>query len=360
MSEHPYLTFRLGSSLYGIDTFAVEEIFFLPELTPIPEAPRDIVGVVNVRGYVMPVMDINIRFGYQTTDYKLTDSVIVLTSGELKVGMIVHEVQEVRTIAQEEITSELAHGRNISGAERRKFVAGIARHNENIIVLVDPEKLIHYIGTQELPSSEEHLEAEIKTSRTGEEFYTQSELLQKQRVFCPNATPEERATFHKRAEALRQKAESEDSTGLMPLAVVVLNEEFFGVDLKLVREFTAINQVTPIPCSPSQIVGNMNLRGEILTLVDIRGLLNLPLGGMNDTSQAMVINVNDVVAGIKVGEVYDVMFLNPQDVKAVPTAIHTVNDEYLQGATPYKEKMMSILDVPKILLNGGLIVEEVI
>ncbi|MGK7876047.1 MAG: chemotaxis protein CheW [Xenococcaceae cyanobacterium] len=359
MKDHHYLTFSLNNSLYGISTFSVKEIFYLPELTPIPEARRDIVGVVNVRGDILPVMDINIRLGYKSPDYRLTDSVVVLSSKELRVGIIVNEVHEVRNIASEEITTELSRGRELAVSERKKFIAGIARNAEDIFILLDPENLLRYVETQDVRLTEELLK--IQDSYYPDQFHPNgTELLESQRVFSPNATPEERAIFRKRAENLRQSADGEDLAGFSPLAVVVLNDEFFGIDLKMVREFTNIRQATPIPCCPPHIIGNMNLRGEILTLVDIRGLLNLPLMDMADSSKAMIVQAEDIVAGIKVEEVFDVMFLHPQEIKSVPTAIHSVNDECLQGTAPYHGKMMSILDMPKILLNGGLIVDEAV
>jgi purine-binding chemotaxis protein CheW len=353
-SEHPFLTFTLNESLYGVDTFAVEEIFFLPELTAIPEAPRDIIGVVNVRGYILPVMDLNLRFGYHAVEnYQTSDSVIVLKSGNLRVGIIVNEVQDVKNIKTENISSEISVGREFTKTQRRKFISGIAKHEEDIIVIIDSENLIHYVELQEINTQSE---GRIEDSLRADDSLT----LEKRRVFCPNATPDEREIFRKRAENLRQLTEEDEQEGLKPLAVIALNEEFFGVDLNIVREFTEIRNPTPIPCCPSHIIGNMNLRGEILTLVDVRGLLNLSQTGMSEGSSAIVVNLEDIVAGIKVEDVVDVMFLNPQEVTSVPTAIHSVNDEYLQGAAPYKGKMMSILDLPKILLSGGLMVDQAI
>jgi purine-binding chemotaxis protein CheW len=111
MEYHPYLTFTLHESLYGINTFLVEEIFFLPELTVIPESPFDIVGVVNLRGEILPIMDLNLRFGYHSDDYKLTDSVIVLKVDNFRVGIIVNQVHEVRNLTDQNITSEMGYGR---------------------------------------------------------------------------------------------------------------------------------------------------------------------------------------------------------------------------------------------------------
>ncbi|MGI0482988.1 chemotaxis protein CheW [Geminocystis sp. CENA526] len=352
MKEHPYLTFTLHESIYGIDTFAVEEIFFLPELTPIPEAPRDIIGVVNVRGEILPVMDINIRFGYQGDEYKISDSVIVLKSGDLRVGIIVNNVQDVKNIEEDSISAEISIGRDSIVNQRRKFIAGIARKDEHIIVILDSDNLIHYIEKQNIDETSSEL--------TLDNLPEDNQSLEKKRLFCPNATPEEREIFRQRAESLRQTTETEERDGYKPLAVVALDDEFFGMDLSIVKEFTDITQLTPIPCCPHHIIGNMNLRGEILTLVDIRNLLNLSQKDMGNKSQAIVVQVDDIVAGIKVEDVVDVMFLNPQDVSSVPTALHSLNDEYLQGTAPYGDKMMTILDLPKILLSSFLVVDEAV
>ncbi len=349
MEDYPYLIFNLNTSLYGITTMLVEEIFSLPELTPIPEAPPDIVGVVNVRGDILPVMDLNLRFGYESPDYRLSDTVIVLRSEEIRVGLMVNQVIEVRNINGDDITKELSHGRKLGKLDSKKFITGVARSDSDILILIDAEKLLKYVVKQDV---------DFESAENEDQTNLNADFLKKKRVFCPNATPEERAVFKKRAEALQQSTDTEDVTGLKPLAVIILNEEFFGIDLKLVREFSEIKKVTPVPCAPSHIIGNMNLRGEILTLIDVCGLLNLPLKNINKNNKAMVVQVQDIVAGITVEEVYDVMFLNPQEITTVPTAIHSINDEYLQGAAPYHDKMMSILDLPKILLSGNLTVDQ--
>lgn len=351
MEKHPYLSFTLNNTLYGLDALVVEEIFSLPELTPIPEAPRDIVGIVNVRGEILPVMDLNLRFGYHNHDYHLSDSVVVLRCEDSRVGLIVNQVHEVQRFDSEQITHELSHGRGLAGPVRRKFVNGIARTEQDLVVLLNAANLIQYVETQDLPEHEEEEEA----------FHSpEEEGLNAERVFCPNATPEERKVFQERAENLRHSVQEEEKQGFKPLAIMVLNEEFFGIDLNIVREFTRIHNVTPVPCSPPHIIGNMNLRGEILTLVDLCGLFNLPEVDWDEDSYAIVVEVEDIVVGVAVASVYDVMFLDPTEITTVPTAIHSIDDEFLQGAAPYQEKMMSILDLPRILLSSGLVVDQAI
>jgi purine-binding chemotaxis protein CheW len=63
MENKPYLTFNFNNLLYGVDALLVQEIFYLPELTPVVEAPEDIVGLLNLRGKILPVMHLGTRLG---------------------------------------------------------------------------------------------------------------------------------------------------------------------------------------------------------------------------------------------------------------------------------------------------------
>lgn len=347
MEHQFYLIFELNGYRYGIEAICVQEIFFLPELTPIAETSRDIVGVVNLRGEIVPVMDLEMRLGHRTREFQLTDSVIILDLQGLHLGIIVSQVHEVQELVAEAVSTDLLYGRKMSDNSQH-FLAGVAKMSGGLVILLKPESLVNYSETVEALIPEQ-------ISNRAEE--TQSFLLN-QRAFCPNATPEEQAVFRLRAESLMTSTFRQDFVGLTPLAVIGLNGEYFGFELELVREFTDLRKITPIPCTPAYIIGNMNLRGEIITIVDIRSLLNLSATGASTASKAMVIHIDDLVVGVTVDEVFDVMYLQPSEMRPVPAAVHASTDEYLRGTAPYKEKMMSILDMAKILTKGELIVNE--
>jgi CheW-like domain len=80
MASKPYLIFDLDDSQYGIDASLVKEIFPLPELTPVPEAPPDIIGILNLRGEVLPIMHLGLRLGRSTIAFKLSDQCFVCRS----------------------------------------------------------------------------------------------------------------------------------------------------------------------------------------------------------------------------------------------------------------------------------------
>ncbi|MEP6519166.1 chemotaxis protein CheW [Microcoleus vaginatus] len=374
METKPYLIFEQNGFLCGIEACYVREIFFLPELTAIAEAPQYIVGAIDLRGEILPVMDLNLRFGYAWQDYAVTDSTIVIEWQESKVGIIVNQVREVRELSEEAITRQLSYGRENSEASHY-FVAGLARCEADIIMLLNLDHLIRYSPEKSddswpvfpsNPGSEaaageaeiENLQWQINAKLLGKD----PKNLSNRHVFCPQATPEEKAIFKSRANHLRRRGEGDNDAAInMSLAVFVLNSEYFSLPLDLVREFTDISQVTPVPCTPDRIVGNINLRGEIVTLIDIRSVLNMSLNmseAANDLSKAIVVEVADLIAGIVVDEILDIIYLNVSEIAAVPAALHSANREYLRGTAIYGEKMMAILNLQKLLTKGGVVVDE--
>ena len=117
-----------------------------------------------------------------------------------------------------------------------------------------------------------------------------------------------------------------------------------------------VRRVTPLPCCPPHIVGNMNLRGDIVTLVDIRNLLGLPPGGPT-APKAVVVGMGETLVGIAVNEVFDVASLRPSDLIAAPPTAAAA-EKYIKGTSPYGGRMMAVLDLRKILAEGELVVNE--
>ncbi|MEG4284498.1 chemotaxis protein CheW [Microcoleus sp. A006_D1] len=363
METKPYLIFEQNGLLCGVEVGCVREIFFLPELTPIAQAPQDIVGAIDLRGEILPVMDLNLRFGYVWQEYSVTDSAIVIEWQEVRLGIIVDRVTEVKQIPAESITPQLSYGREQPFAPDR-FLAGFARCDTDIIMLIELDRLIRY--------SPDKTEAQIPVSAVGSQLEApvlqleiepkllaeNAKLLSNPHVFCANATPEEKAIFRERAQNLRLQGDRENSAAInMSLAVVALNGEYFGINLAVVREFTDISQVTPIPCTPDRIIGNMNLRGEILTLVDIRNVLNMS-PDTKSLSQAIVVEIEDLVAGIVVDEILDIIYLNLSDIATIPAALYSANREYLRGTAFYEEKIIAVLNLQKLLTKEGVVVDE--
>ena len=372
METQSYLIFSLQEFPFGIAAPHVREIFQLPELTSIADAPGDIIGILNLRGQILPVMHLAKRLGQPVQACSLSDSVIVVDWQGLQVGVVVNQVEDVYAFEAAAIESEPVYGR--STPVNTTFVAGVAKEEDRLITLLNPETLIrdteevalmvweaklNSLDSESTPNSEEislkgHADPLVDQAVAPE---THSALTNFFDLYCPGITPAEQLIFRQRAIALRPSLETTDDSELLSLAVVGLGEEYFGLALKEVREFINIGTITPIPCCPPHIVGNINLRGEVMTLVDIRKALNLAKGD-NHLDKAIVIEVDDVIAGITVDEVVDVMDLPTSEMTALPTAVPKQYQAFFQGTTLYHQKPLSILDLSKLLSQGGLIVDQ--
>ena len=370
MTQHySYLIFRLNNALYGVSTLSVKEIFLLPQLTPVLEAPPDIVGVIDVSGHILPVMDLNLRFGQQTDGYCLTDQVIVLEQGERDLGIIVNEVLEVRNIPAADITNLIQGNQSTSDTNSHQFIAGMVRSGNELLVIINLANLLKYLSEPNSGTNQKYLAQRVPSRFSpgnnqqqatpqhqlivaGSERVTSSSLANSSMQLTSEALTvlQERANHLKQIDQVRQNADQ-----VKNLAIIVLNQELFSIDLENVREFTNLEQVVPVPCCPSHIVGNMNLRGEILTLIDICQLLNLPPINLSKVSQLMVIEVEDLRIGLTIEKVCDTITVDAEEIDQTPAASYSINKEYLKGTLWYQENIVGLLDITKILIVDSVV-----
>lgn len=338
MNQRPYLLFQLNGGHYGIPAQAVQELFLLPALTPIAEAGAALVGILNLRGQIIPVIDLKQRLGQPRQPYNIRQSVLLIQVEDIAVGLIVDQVQNVEFIAATDIAQNL--GNHLITPAEQSVTAGLAQHDAQLITLLNAAALVQ--GSD--PASATAAIAPADATGTHDAFLAAFSDIDQQ-------------LLKTRAASLVTQTEGESLTGLVPLAVVGLHQEYFALPLDLIQEFTDVNQVTPIPCCPPHIVGNMNLRGEILTLVDIRPFLNLSAAATRP-KKAVIVKVDQIVTGMIVDAVFDVVYVPPEEMTGVPSAIHAIDNEYVRSVTAYGSAMMSILDITKLLKQGDLAVDQ--
>ncbi|MGK7894457.1 MAG: chemotaxis protein CheW [Xenococcus sp. (in: cyanobacteria)] len=342
MRSSSYLIFRLHGLSYAISAEQVKEIFLLPELTAIVDAPPDIIGLLDLHGRITPMMHLDLRFGHPFTGCNLNDSVIVLESQGLEIGVIVHQVETVVDIEQKSTQADLDYGRDRE--IDRVFVSGVAIVDREKIVVLDLDKLLRYQEQLTVLTTDDHQDLATKTSNS---FFD---------LYCPEATSQERVIFRQRADNLQESTIQDEQQDLIAIAIFGLGGNYFGLELDIVREFIKIGKITQIPCCPNYIIGNMNLRGEILTLVDIHQILKLTDYRIEDNAKAVVFEVDDMVAGIVVDKVYDAIYLPPENLKPLPVAL-APDANYLKATTTYLGQTLQLIDLPKILAQGLLTVD---
>lgn len=133
-----YLTFSLGNESYGLEVKYVTEIVGIQKITEIPELPEYIRGIINLRGKIIPVMDIRLRFRKEPKAYNDRTCVIVIDIGELSIGLIVDAVSEVITIPEQEIVDPPQMKQDLNN----RFIKKIGKVGSDVKLLLDCEMLL--------------------------------------------------------------------------------------------------------------------------------------------------------------------------------------------------------------------------
>lgn len=149
-----YLSFRLGSEEYAIDILCVQEIRSYEEPTRIANAPHFIKGVVNLRGVIVPIVDLRIRLGCDRVDYNDFTVVIVLNVRNRVVGVVVDSVSDVLQLGEDDISA----APQMSSAVDAAFIKGIASVGERMLIMADIKELI---SSPEMGLIDEPAEAEV-------------------------------------------------------------------------------------------------------------------------------------------------------------------------------------------------------
>ena len=141
-ANHEYLTFILDNEEFGVDILCVQEIKVWTPVTEIPDTPDYLKGVVNLRGVIVPIVDLRERFNRNAKDYDATTVVIILRAviddKTVVVGIVVDAVSEVYKVEPDAINPPPDFGSHIDS----RFIKGMASIDEKIIILLDSEKLL--------------------------------------------------------------------------------------------------------------------------------------------------------------------------------------------------------------------------
>jgi purine-binding chemotaxis protein CheW len=136
--EDKFLTFVIGKEEYGIEIRYVTEIIGIQSITGVPDMPPYIKGAINLRGKVIPVMDVRLRFGFEERLYDDRTCIIVININEKPVGLIVDRVLEVLDIQK----SEIEPPPKMRMGDGNRFIQGMGKVGDQVKLLLDADKLL--------------------------------------------------------------------------------------------------------------------------------------------------------------------------------------------------------------------------
>jgi len=137
--DNKFLMCKLGNETFGMDIRHVTDIIELQNITQVPDMPDYVRGVINLRGQVIPVIDLRLRFGMEEREYDGRTVITVVNIQDTSIGFIVDTATEVQDISEKNI--DPAPHFNESG-EKNRYIAGLGKIDQQVVILLDMEKLV--------------------------------------------------------------------------------------------------------------------------------------------------------------------------------------------------------------------------
>lgn len=153
--------------------------------------------------------------------------------------------------------------------------------------------------------------------------------------------------------AVAGEAPEEDSMEVVEFA---LASERYAFESQTVREVVSINELTPVPCTPHFVLGIINLRGQILSVIDIKRLFGLPEKGITQLNKVIVLSTDDMEFGVLADEVTGSVRVRSSSIKTLPT-LTGIREEFLKGVTG---EGLVVLDALKLLKEKSIVVREAV
>ncbi|MCI0527983.1 MAG: chemotaxis protein CheW [Nitrospira sp.] len=170
-------------------------------------------------------------------------------------------------------------------------------------------------------------------------------------------TPEEKKKILRaRAKALAQEPKGkEDAEESMEIVEFLLAYENYAIESIYIREVYPLKELTPLPCTPPFVLGIINVRGQVLSVLDIKKFFDLPEKGLTDLNKVIIIHNETMEFGILADVILGVQWIPLKEIQSSLPTLTGVREEYLKGVT--KERLV-ILDAEKLLSDKGIVVHE--
>src|SRR5271156_3087287 len=157
--------------------------------------------------------------------------------------------------------------------------------------------------------------------------------------------------------AASSKANATAPRSLLQIVEFVLGPERYGIESSRIREIYPLNEFTPLPCTPAFVLGLVNVRGQILSIIDIKKLFDLPEKGLTDLNKVIIVHAHHMELGILADVVLGVRSVTLKDLQPALPTLTGIQAEYLKGIT--RDRLI-VLDVEKILSDEKILVNDAV
>lgn len=175
-----------------------------------------------------------------------------------------------------------------------------------------------------------------------------------ERAWMPNAE-ETKRILKARARALAPEPGKAQAADALEIVEFVLAHESYGVETSFVREIHSLTNLTPVPCTPAFVLGIVNLRGEIVSVIDVKKFFELPEKGLTDLNKVVVLQSETMRFGVLADAVLGVRRVPAAGIQPSLPTLTGIREQYLKGVT---SERTIVLDAEKLLGDESIVVQE--
>ena len=331
--QESFLVFSVQSNVYAIQSSHVVELIWLPELTRIESNSFFVVGYFNFRGEFVPIIDLNLRQGMKTKRYSVNDRILVITQDKKKFGIHINDVHNVIHFTHEKqtISNEIIADKITDGVIQTQF---------GITQIINLEALTNL----DIPPSDPKRIKPFSDIHFAKLF--------------SGITEKDKQILISRKNNYSQSTNIKEYSNLLSVVVFRLKDEYLAIELKYILEFAHGEGITRIPCVPAHISGCVNLRGDMLVLIDLLYLLKSEQSTSIENKKIVVIRFDEMMIGLIVDQLIDVIYLSKEQILSNPSDKNTVGENLMKGLCFYDSFSVGLIDTEKIFAYEKLYVEE--
>jgi purine-binding chemotaxis protein CheW len=315
IDERRFISFNVTAQEYAIEIQKINEIIWLPEVTAVPGMPKYVLGIFSLRGRVIPLLSLHEKFGRELVRNKETTRVVIVDIGKVLVAFAADKVNAVLSVDDSLI--ELPP--KVYQDQESSEVCAVLKLEKGarLVMVLEPENLV----------DEAELEALKKVSEQNAESVTMS---------------------------YDQSQAVDDERQIVTFEIAGEN---YGINIEKVQEINRYTNVTRIPKTPKFVEGIINLRGEVIPLIDLRSRFELEAKERDEFTRVIIVNLKKMKVGFVVDWVDEVLRVREDDIENVPPVLSaSVSSEFIDGVVNFakREKMILLLDVEQLFSNAEI------
>ncbi len=284
------VTFEIMGEEYAIEIMLVKEIIKVPNIMPVPKAPDYVLGVMSLRGQLLPVIDLRKKFEYRIDDKKVSESarIVVVEWQGVRTGLRVDSVSQVLRLELNSIDKPP----RMVGKMDSNCLKGIGKLNngKRLIMLLDMAAIM---PQEDFVADLEGAHQQLKDASSDD----------------------------------RKRATGEE----IQLVCFKVNNEEYGFDIMSVQEIIRLREVTGLPQTKNYIEGIINLRGNVVPVVDMRKRFDMEEGERSTQNRVIVVNIEGRTTGMIVDSVTEVLRIAKDQVEDPPRAVAGVDGRFFEG-----------------------------